>query len=115
GSNRIAARLNEMGVSSRTGKKWTPYVIVKILQNVMVSAGRIYINRREYKKTPQGRKRTLKTDWNTLPGRHKPLIKEDIARLVVERIKRRENPPTLRKFKLKNTLAWCEVFAHYGR
>src|SRR5690606_41768658 len=36
GSNRIAARLNEMGVSSRTGKKWTPYVIVKILQNVMV-------------------------------------------------------------------------------
>ena len=115
GSNRIAARLNEMGVPSRTGKKWTPYVIVKILQNVMVYAGRIYINRREYKKTPQGRKRTLKTDWNTLPGRHKPLIKEDIARLVVERIKRREIPPNQRKFKLKNPLAGIVVCAQCGR
>src|SRR5690606_36773964 len=100
--NGIAARLNEMGVSSGTGKRWTPYVIVRILRNVMVCAGRIYISRREYRKTPQGRKRTLKTDWNTLATRHKPLIKEDIARLVVERIKRRAIPTNQRKLKLKN-------------
>lgn len=116
GANQIAARLNEMGIPSRTGRKWISYVVLKILQNAMVYAGHIYIDKQIYTRTPEGKKKKRHNpNWKTVPGRHPALIDEKTARQVIDRIKRRELAPKKKGRKLKNPLAGLIVCADCGR
>lgn len=106
GAYRIAHRLSEMGIPSRTGGTWAVNTVRGILRNALAYAGYIYIGRK---------KRTRPLDAETVPGRHPALISEKIARRALERLKRRETPPKRKDRKLKNPLAGLVHCADCGR
>jgi len=96
GAYRIARRLTEMGVPSRTGGTWAVNTVRGILKNAMAYAGHIYIGRK---------KGTRDVNAETVPGRHPALITEELARRTIEMLKRRALPPKRKDKELKNPLA----------
>lgn len=113
GAARIANKLNEMGIPSRTGKQWTRYVVLKMLQKAPVYAGRIFIDRQKCKKVAGGRRRQLTGNLETVPGRHPAIISEETARRVMEQIEKRMLPHAHRP--LQNPLAGLIRCADCGR
>lgn len=102
GAFQIAHRLTEMGVPTRSGRSWSANTVRGILHNAMVYAGYINIGRN-------------KLNAKTIRGRHPALIDEATARLVIERIGRRELSPKKKDRELKNPLAGLVYCASCGR
>src|SRR5690606_8534915 len=78
GSGKIANKLNQMGIPSYTGRKWTPATVLFILKNA-VYAGRIQWQKKEYRKPSDPHKKREvetrpQTKWIDVKGKHQPLI-----------------------------------------
>lgn len=97
GTAKIATRLNEMKFPSYTGKKWDTSSVIYIIKNA-VYIGRVQWKKREYKKskTPGKRRNTKQRppdEWIDVPGRHAPLISEEIYNRAQEILKLKYHVP----------------------
>ncbi|RXZ84467.1 recombinase family protein [Paenibacillaceae bacterium] len=97
GSNKIANRLNEMGVKSYTGKSFSSSAVLNMLKNE-VYTGVIQWKKKEQKKSKtKGKKRDTRTrdrsEWISVPGKHEALVDEVTFRRVQERLKTKYHVP----------------------
>lgn len=106
GPYRIAQRLSEMGVPTRSGRSWAPVTIRRILENCWVYAGRIYTKKKRGKRTDGA---------EMIEGRHPALIDEETARRTVSQLKEYRLPPKRSDRKLKNPIAGLVICADCGR
>ena len=105
----IANRLNDMGVPSPTGVKWTPCAVRNILRNP-VNAGWVRWGNRAAKKRVVGgevqisRPRAAPDDIILVPGRHQPLISQEVFDAVQTYISGPSRPGP-KQVETKNPLA----------
>jgi len=97
GASKIAARLNEMGIRTYTGRTWTSPSVLVILKNE-VYIGLIQWKKREQKKsrTPGKRRDTRtrdKSEWISVRGKHEPLVNEELFRKAQDRLKSKYHVP----------------------
>lgn len=109
GANKIANRLNEMGVRSYTGKLWLGSAVLNILKNE-VYIGLIQWRKKEQKKSKElGKKRDTKTrdrsEWISVKGKHEPLVSEDIFHKAQAFLKTKYHVPYQLENGITNPLA----------
>lgn len=109
GTNKIANRLNEMGLRSYTGKTWIPSSILIILKNE-VYTGLVQWKKKEQTKSKEpGKRRDTRTrdrsEWISVKGKHEPLISEDTFKKAQERLKTKYHVPYQLTNGITNPLA----------
>lgn len=87
GSGRIAKQLNELGLLSATGKKWSNYSVIDILKNY------VYIGKVTWNKKTHGGKRKPREEWIIANGKHAPIITEEIFNEAQSIMKMRYHTP----------------------
>jgi len=109
GSNKIAIKLNELGYTSYTGKKWTSSSVLTIIKNA-VYIGRIQWKKKEVKKSKiTGKKKDVRTrpvqEWIDVQGKHEPLIDEVTFQKAQEILKQKYHVPYQQLNGITNPLA----------
>ena len=112
GYQRIADRLDEMGVKPRKVKRWCPNSIKKMLENEhYIGMVRYYAHKMDHvvKNQEVIKKKVAVSDYQLFDGLHEAIIDEEIFRLSQSK---RDSRPRLKKSnKLRNPLAsllYCE-------
>lgn len=94
GMQKIARKLNEMGIPTLSGKPWSPATVVNILDNP-VYTGKIRWNRRKaVNKIEDGavvKTRPRSNDYIISDGLHEPIISQELYDLA--QCYRQQNPP----------------------
>lgn len=114
----IANRLNDMGVPSPAGVKWTACAVRGILRNP-VNAGWVRWGNRASKKKVVGgevqisRPRAAKDDVILVPGRHQPLVSQEVFDAVQTYISGPSRPGP-KQVETKNPLAGLVVCGECG-
>ncbi len=102
GAYKIANELNAFGYKSYKDKSWTGSSVINILKNPAY-AGFIRWKMKDIKKSPEsGKKKTCRTrpksEWIVVPGRHQPLVPEEIFKRAQDILKTKYHVP----YKLEN-------------
>jgi DNA invertase Pin-like site-specific DNA recombinase len=97
GTNKIANRLNEMGVRSYDDKQWKASSVLNIIKNA-VYTGLIQWKKVESKKSKEpGKRRDSKmrpiADWISVKGKHEPLISEELFKQCQDHLKTKYHSP----------------------
>lgn len=118
GSLRIASRLNEMGIPSYTGGKWTSYVIINMLSNP------VYIGKLRWgyiKKKPSTNpdkkfeaRRSKEDEIILADGKHPPIIDMETWEKAQEIRKKHLAPKVKKNFSLSNPLAGLVICGKCG-
>lgn len=112
GFSKIAYELNRLRLPSASGNPWTRYGVQEILRNP-VYAGYIKDGyRKEVKKIVNGktvRSRPLNHDAQLYPGRHEPIISQDIWEAASSVFKKRLKSPDNRMHPMQNPLSGLVV------
>lgn len=79
GSGKIASKLNQLGIKSYTGEKWTPSAVLSVLKNP-ANNGMVKWREKEDKKTPKGRvvKTRSKDQVIYAEGKHMKYITDEM-------------------------------------
>lgn len=109
GGNKIAARLNELGYPTSTGKPWSSSAVLNILKNP-VYIGKITWKKREIKKSVTAEKKKnsrlrLRNEWLITEGQHPPIISEELFEKAQHVLKNRSNVPFTDNHQIVNPLA----------
>lgn len=115
GSHRIARHLNELGVKTKKGKKWSPESLKKMRTNEHY-LGKVVWNKRQTVKTVEDGEivvsRPLQDEYLVFPGKQPAIIDQELWDAVQEI--RDKIPPVKNKAKCVNPFAGL-VFCHCGR
>ena len=117
GTSRIADRLNERGILSGTGKRWTPASVRTILHNPVYS-GKLFWGRRGVVKHVENGVVTKSRPWAPDPlytrGLHEPLISEETYNATQARLAQTVTTSPWDK-PLQNPLAGLIICSCCGR
>jgi DNA invertase Pin-like site-specific DNA recombinase len=106
GSHKIARRLNEMGVKTQRGNKWSAESLKKMRTNEHY-IGKVVWNKRKNTRTVENGEvilsRPLQNDYLVFPGKHPAIIDQDLWDAVQEI--RDKIPPVKNKAKCVNPFA----------
>lgn len=106
GSHTIARHLNEMGVKTQKGKRWSAESLKKMRTNEHY-LGKVVWNRRKEVKTIENGEvvasRPLQSDYLVFPGKHPAIIDQELWDAVQEI--RNKIPPVKKKAKCVNPFA----------
>lgn len=116
GANKIANQLNELGLTTYTGKKWANSSVLTIIKNA-VYTGRLQWKKKKSKKSSDpSKRREIKTrpisEWIDVPGKHEPLISLETFEQAQEILKKKYHVPFQSKRGITNPLAGlikCEL------
>lgn len=115
GSHKIARHLNELGVKTQLGKKWSPESLKKMRSNEHY-IGKVVWNRRKTVKTVEDGEiitsRPVNNEYLSYPGRHPAIIDQELWDAVQEI--RDKIPPVKNKAKCSNPFAGL-VYCQCGR
>lgn len=115
GSHKIARHLNELGVKSPRGGKWSPESLKKMRSNEHY-LGKVVWNRRQTVKTIESGEvvtsRPVNSDYLVYPGKHPAIIDQELWDAVQEI--RDKIPPVKNRAKCSNPFAGL-VFCQCGR
>ncbi|SFJ82404.1 recombinase family protein [Thermoflavimicrobium dichotomicum] len=128
GTNKIAHKLNELGIRTYTGKRWNDMLVLNIIKNE-VYTGRIQWRKKVYKKpTDLSKKRETETrprsEWIDVEGKHEAIISEQLFQKAQEILKTRYHVPYYHERGIRNPLAGlirCDmcggtmIYRPYGR
>lgn len=106
GSHKIARTLNEMGVKTQKGKKWSAESLKKMRTNEHYLGKVVWNRRKEQKIVEKGEivvSRPLSHDYLVYPGKHPAIIEQDLWDAVQEI--RDKIPPVKNKAKCVNPFA----------
>lgn len=115
GSHRIARTLNEMGVKTATGVKWSPESLKKMRTNQHYIGMVVWNRRRTVKTVEEGEvvaSRPVNEDYMVFPGKHEPIIDMDLWNAVQEI--RDKIPPVKSRKKHANEFAGL-IYCKCGR
>lgn len=109
GSNKIANRLNDMGIKTYTGIKWTSPSVLNIIKNA-VYKGTIEWKKKESKKSKEpGKVRTVKMrpqeEVISVKGKHEPLISDEVYQRAQEILAAKYHVPYQLENGITNPLA----------
>lgn len=109
GAGKISNQLNDMGVPSYSGGKWTSASVLSIIKNA-VYIGRIQWKKKEQKKsTVPGKRRDTRTrpeeEWIDVKGKHDPLVDESIFNKAQDILKSKYHVPYQLESGITNPLA----------
>lgn len=119
GANKIANKLNELGFTTYTDKKWSASSVLTIIKNA-VYIGRIQWKKKESKKSSDPLKqRDTKTrplsEWIDVKGKHEPLVSMETFQKAQEILKQKYHVPYQLENGITNPLAglikceYCEA------
>ena len=115
GSHKIARKLNEMGIKTQRGNKWSAESLAKIRSNEHY-IGKVVWNRRQSVKTIEKGEvvvsRPISSDYMVFPGRQPAIIDMELWDAVQEI--RGKIPPVKNKAKCSNPFAGL-IFCRCGR
>lgn len=117
GSRNIAMRLNEMGIPSQRGGKWSDTVIRQILSNVIYIGKIIYgkVERRKSNIPGKGKaRRRSKEEIIIVDGRHEGIISEELFNKAQEIRMKNRHAPRRPQTSLRNPLAGLIYCAYCG-
>lgn len=115
GSHTIARKLNEMGIPSPRGSKWSPESMKKIRSNVHYIGMVRWNHRKTVKSIEDGKLKTsrpVNNDCLVYPGKHEPIIDRELWDAVQDI--RNQIPPVKSKVKCVNPFAGL-VYCQCGR
>jgi site-specific DNA recombinase len=116
GSQKIADRLNSMGIKTNRGNMWTAQAVGSIIKNPLYSGkitwrkahGYYSSNKRKsHKKRPQ-------EEWIIVDGKHDPIIDEETFMKANEYMKAHVKSPLKPKLSLNNALAGLVICGSCG-
>ena len=117
GVQKIAKKLNEMGLRNRYGQHWQPNAIANIVRKSRVYIGMIQWRKKEDKRLG-GRRRKIRTrsrdEWIEVKGRHQPLIDEETCRRAEEYLRQNYHVPYYHG-RIKNPIAGLVKCGKCGR
>lgn len=115
GSHKIARHLNELGVKTQLGKKWSPESLKKMRSNEHY-IGKVVWNRRKTVKTVEDGEvvvgRPVNNEYLVYPGKHPAIIDQELWDAVQEI--RDKIPPVKGRSKCSNPFAGL-VYCQCGR
>lgn len=114
-SNQIARTLNEMGVPSAKGGKWSPESLKRMRTNEHYLGKTVWDRRKDVKTIEDGEmvvRRPLSTDYHVFPGKHPAIIDQELWDAVQEI--RNKIPPVKSKARYANPFAGL-VYCQCGR
>ncbi|MBU8905559.1 recombinase family protein [Desertibacillus haloalkaliphilus] len=115
---KIAAKLNQLGYKTYTGKKWSSSSVLTIIKNA-VYAGRIQWKKKEQKKSVEpGKRRDTKTrpqeEWIDVEGKHEPIISLETYQKAQDILKKKYHVPYQLQNGITNPLAGLIKCGHCG-
>lgn len=105
GTSRISRRLNEMKISTPSGKGlWSPYSVISILRN------EVYIGRMQWRKKYTNKKKGIeewrpRDEWIDVEGKHDSLVSTELFKKAQQTLKQKTRVPNRANLKITNPLA----------
>ena len=99
GSSVIAERLNQLGIKTIRGNRWTHNAVIGVIKNP------VYIGKITWKKRTKSRKLRSRKDWMVVAGKHQGIIDDGLFYRAQEILLQHHKPPAKSITGLTNPLA----------